>query len=181
MSSGAIGALIFLFLTAVAAAFLLAFAAAYRGRWLQWLMVSPPGLPSGRYWGLYMMAFFGAGTLVTGAYAWLVMGLYGTGDDSPLWITWTWIGLIAVLAIVGIVSSFWLPRRLKPRWLLDWEDAGADTGHITATVRLRRELRREHRRRHRAYRRRKLSSTLRGSVTVAARTRAKSSSASAGS
>ena len=145
MSSGAVGALIFLFLAAVAVTFFLAFAAAYRGRWLQWLTVSPPGLPSGRYWGLYMMGFFGAGTLVTGAYAWFVLGVFGTSDDSPLWLTGTWLVLVTLLAIAGIVSSFWLPRRLKPLWVLDWEDSGADVGHITATVRVRRDHRRRHR------------------------------------
>lgn len=145
MSSGSIGALIFVVLAAVAAAFFLAFAAAHRGRWLQWLMVSPPGIPSGRYWGLYMMLFFAVGSLVTGAYAWTVMGVFGTSDASPLWLTWAWLVLITVLAVLGIVANFWLPRRLKPPWLLDWEDSGADVRLIAATVRARRDRRGRHR------------------------------------
>jgi hypothetical protein len=145
MTDGQIGAVIGLGLMAFSLPFLVATVAAYRGRWIQWLLVRPPNLPVGRYWGLYMMGFLGAGCFSTGVYSWAVMAVEGPGSNgTPMQLAWLVLELL--LTIVGIVSSYWLPRGLKPLWLLDWEDSGADVRYIAATVQLRHDYRRRRRR-----------------------------------
>ncbi|MGW9551011.1 hypothetical protein ACWG8W_08150 [Citricoccus zhacaiensis] len=74
------------------------------------------------------------------------MGVYGTSDEAPLWIGWTWIVSIVLLGVVGVAASFSVPQRFKPLWLIDWEESGADARYIAATIRVRQDYRRRRRR-----------------------------------
>jgi len=69
-------------------------------------------------YAILALAWLGAGTLLVLAGAWL-LGLGAVGWDV-LGVAVAAAGALAW--IVGLVGLFWLPRRLRPRWMRDLMD-----------------------------------------------------------
>lgn len=93
---------------------------AYTGRWRGFLTLQPVLVPVGRYWGLLTCALWSvccAWVGVAGSY--ILWAGWRYGDMSP---TQTFMLICPVLVIVGgagLLFSWWLPPRWRPRWLLD--------------------------------------------------------------
>ncbi|GAA4367552.1 hypothetical protein [Paeniglutamicibacter cryotolerans] len=94
----------------------------YRGSWRRFLVMQPPLIPVGRYWGL----------LTSAVLALLVIWACGTTMLSILPRTGSWTGqhsfwLVTVPVIVLVAAaylfSWWLPRAWRPGWLRE-QDRG---------------------------------------------------------
>ena len=73
-------------------------------------------------------AWIGGGGVLVG-----VSGLITESADGPLEVLGLLVGVVGVAVFaVGAVGVFWMPRRLRPAWLRDWDDRGRPAAEARA-------------------------------------------------